>query len=100
MDDEVNNTYFEYLVDVEPSIASDLDIGENKCVILNGTGVSGVAVTCTMNLAMPNDLQLDLPTPTGNTGKYYTRYMCQFVIRNPEKLKGTKVPVTLVGVVN
>ena len=96
MDGEVNNTYFEYLVDVEPSIASDLNIGKNQCVILNGTGVSGVAVTCTMNLAMPYDLYLDLPT----TGTYYTRYMCQFVIRNPNKLKGTKVPVTLVGVVN
>lgn len=68
-------------------------LGISDSFVLSGSGHQGVSVTCTMAKLNNN--------PLGILGSYYNpNNMLQFLIKNPNQVKGTKMSITLTGVYN
>ena len=83
--------YSEVLLVLNSSPLESLGISDS--FVLSGAGHQGVSVTCTM--AKLNN------TPLAILGAYYNpNNMLQFLIKNPNQVKGTKMSITLTGVYN
>lgn len=68
-------------------------LGIDGSVVLNGAGMNGVSMTCTISQTIATDYSI-------NGKAYNTSYMYQFLIRNPNKVTSCTVPITLMGVIN
>lgn len=64
-----------------------LGLGASE-LVLSGSGSDGVSVSCTMSANIGGEFN----------GVNYSRIL-QFIVRNPNKKSGMKMPITLTGVV-
>lgn len=70
------------------------ELGITDSLVLNGAGLGGVSVSCTISRVIDEMFTID-------GTEYDSAYMYDFLIKSPSPtaVAGTKVPITLVGTI-
>jgi len=83
--------YSEFLVISSTKPAINLGIGGS--LVMTGTGLGGISVSCTISTTLSQNYRI-----LGKT--YNSDYMYDFLIKNPSGISRMMVPITLVGTIN